>query len=186
MILSLLAYFGYPDNRVHAIVEYLLSQQMQDGRWEPEPDNQHTKYTFDTTILILEGLWAYEKQYPIQTKRVAEVQERGREFLLSHKLYKLGQAGEIIDQKMTLFSFPPRWHYDVLVALDYFQGCKVERDERLNDAINLLRAKQGRDGKWNLQNRHAGKIFFEIEEVGKPSRWNALRALRVLKWWENH
>ena len=84
---------------------------------------------------------------------------------------------------MTLFSFPPRWYYDVLAALDYFQGCRAERDNRLQDAIDLLKAKRNPDGTWNLRNRHPGKTFFEMEDVGKPSKWNTLRALRVLKWW---
>jgi hypothetical protein len=188
MILSVLAYFGYPDNRVHDIVEYLIGQQMPDGQWEPvagRPDMQ-TKYVFDGTLLILEGLREYEKQYSKQARRVAEAQRRGREFLLCYKLYRVGHTEEVIDKKMRLFSFPPRWHYDVLVALDYFQDCQTEKDERLRDAIDLLRAKRNQDGSWNLENRHAGKVFFEMEEVGKPSRWNTLRALRVLKWWESH
>jgi len=185
MILSLLAYFGYPDKRVYAIVEYLLDQQMPDGRWEPVTGNRQIKYTFDGTILILEGLREYEKRHSKQEKRVAEAQMRGREYLLCHKLYKAGQTDEVVDNRMLRFSFPPRWHYDVLVALDYFQDCQTRKDERLRDAIDLLKAKRNQNGSWNLQNRHTGKTFFEMEELGQPSKWNTLRALRVLKWWES-
>lgn len=186
MILSLLAYFCHPDDRVHAIVEYLYNQQMPDGRWEPVAGNKKIKYTFDATILILEGLREYEKQYSNQGNRAAEAQRKGREFLLYHKLYRVGQIDEVLEKKMMRFSFPPRWHYDVLVALDYFQDCQIVIDEQLHDAIDLLRAKRNQNGSWNLQNRHAGKTFFEMEEVGRPSKWNTLRALRVLKWWESH
>lgn len=183
MILSLLAYFGYPDERIHIIAEYLLDQQMSDGRWEPVPGNQHLKYTLDTVILILDGLNEYETRYPYQSIKIMQAQGRGREFLLRYKLYKSAQTGEEIDKKITLLSFPPRWHYDILFALDYFQGCRAERDVRLLDAIRVLEKKRNPDGTWNLQNRHAGKTFFEMEQVAKPSRWNTLRALRVLKWW---
>lgn len=184
MILALLAYFGYQDTRFHAIVEYLLRHQMPDGRWYPAPHIRQIRYSLDCTILILEGLREYEKQYPQEAAQVIESQKKGREFLLCRKLYKAEDSGEIIDKKMTMFSFPPRWHYDILMALDYFQACNAERDKRLHDAMELLRKKRRKEGTWNLQNRHPGKTFFEMEQPGKPGRWNTLRALRVLKWWD--
>lgn len=184
MILGILAYFGFPDNRIHAIVEYLLSQQMPDGRWEPVAGNEQINYTFDGTILVLEGLREYEKQFSTRARSVIEAQRKGQDFLLCHKLYKGRRTDEVVNKKMILFSFPPRWHYDVLVALDYFWDCQTEKDERLRDAIDIVKAKRNQNGSWNLQNRHAGKTFFEMEEVGKASKWNTLRALRVLKWWE--
>jgi hypothetical protein len=85
---------------------------------------------------------------------------------------------------MTRFSFPPRWHYDLLRALDHFQECGAPRDGRMEEAITIIKAKQRRDGRWPLQNRHAGRTYFEMEKPGEPSRWNTLRALRVLRWWE--
>jgi hypothetical protein len=183
MILGILAYFGYPDDRVHAIAGYLTSEQMSDGRWEPEIGNTSIRYVFDSTMLILEGLREYEKRYPDRAGNAIESQARGREFLLNRRLYKDMTNGEAIHANMTLFSFPPRWHYDVLVALDYFQECRAHYDERLTDVIELLRSKRNQDGTWNLQNRHAGKTFFEMEQPARPSRWNTLRAFRVLKWW---
>ena len=86
---------------------------------------------------------------------------------------------------MTRFSFPARWHYDVLRGLDYFRECGADWDERLTEAIQLVEKRRTRDGRWLLQNRYPGKTFFEMEEVGKPSRWNTLRALRVLRWMKN-
>jgi len=186
MVLSILAYFGYPDHRLHAIAGYLCDQQLSDGGWEPVPGDQHLRYKFDATLLILDGLHEYEQQFPGRSERVAAAQRRGREFLLHHRLYHLPQSEQIIDKKMLLFSFPPRWHFDVLASLDYFQACRMERDERLSAAIELLVAKRNQNGSWDLQNRHAGKTFFEMEEVGKPSRWNTLRALRVLEWWQGN
>jgi len=51
------------------------------------------------------------------------------------------------------------------------------------DAIDLVRKKRRADGTWPLQNRHPGKVHFEMEAPGEPSPWNTLRALRVLRWW---
>ena len=85
---------------------------------------------------------------------------------------------------MTRFSFPPRWHYDVLRGLDYFRECGARCDTRLEEAIMLVKVRRRDDGRWLLQNRHPGRTFFELESLGEPSRWNTLRALRVLGWWE--
>lgn len=185
MVLSLLAYFGFPDERVHAIASYLSGQQRPDGSWEPYNGNQNLKYTFDATLLVLEGLREYEKRYPDLAQPAIAAQQQGREFLLKHRLFKCSPPGdEPVDRKMLRFSFPPRWHYDVLAALDYFQECRPENDPRLEDSISLLQNKRALNGTWTLQNRHAGKTFFEMEKTGKPSRWNTLRGLRVLKWWQ--
>lgn len=82
------------------------------------------------------------------------------------------------------FSLPPRWHYDILRALDYFQTVNAACDPRLADAIDIVRNSQRKDGRWPLQNSHKGKTYFELERSGAPSRWNTLRALRVLSWWD--
>jgi hypothetical protein len=95
-----------------------------------------------------------------------------------------GRTGKIIKSEFKRFAFPPRWHYDILRALDYFQAVKAPRDRRLAEAIDIVRASRRPDGRWSLQNYYKGKSHFELERLGTPSRWNTLRALRVLKWWD--
>lgn len=183
MILSLLAYFQYPDDRIHTLAEHLLAQQMPDGGWNCQSYKGATHSSFHTTISVLEGLREYEKSQPRNIEQIQTAQKKGREFLLVHQLFKSHRTGEVANPAFTRFSFPPRWHYDILRALDYFQECQAEPDERLKDAIELLIKKRKPDGRWVLQNRHTGKTYFEMEKTGEPSRWNTLRALRVLKWW---
>jgi hypothetical protein len=183
LTLSTLAYFGYPDQRLHIMAEYLLDQQALDGSWIPEPGLERLQYIFAGTLLALEALREYQSRYRKHAARGSEAQAKGREFLLQHQLFKTRDTGEIFEQKLARFSFPPRWYYDVLTALDYFQACQAEVDERLVEAIDLLKSKRRVDGTWNLQNRHPGKTYFEMEQVGQSSRWNTLRALRVLNWW---
>ena len=184
MILSILAYFGYQDERVDILVEHLLAQQMPDGGWNCQSYKGATHSSFHTTIIVLEGLWEFEKRTDFKLKELTQSQRRGCEFLLAHRLYRSHQTGEIVDPRMTRFSFPPRWRYDILRALDYFQAIKLPYNDRMSDALEIVRKKQQQDGTWVLQNRHSGKTFFEMERVGKPSRWNTLRALRVLCWFE--
>lgn len=183
MILSILTYFQYEDARLHALVEHLLAQQMSDGGWNCESYKGATHSSFHTTISVLEGLREYEKFQPSNLNIVQHAQQRGREFLLIHRLYKSHRTGEVAQLAFTYFSFPPRWHYDILRALDYFQECGAEKDERLTDAIEIVLKRRTKEGNWLLQNRHPGRTFFELEQVGEPSRWNTLRCCRVLKWW---
>jgi len=98
-------------------------------------------------------------------------------------LYKSHRTGQVFDAKMTSMPFPPRWKYDFIRALDYFRVCDAPQDERMNDAIELLQKKQKKDGLWPLNSGMSGRKFFELEKVGQPSRWNTLRALRILNWW---
>jgi hypothetical protein len=186
MILALLAYYQYSDDRLNMIVEYLLDQQKPDGRWKPFPENENVRYTMDATLLILDGLHEFEQMDPHCPSKVREAQKQGREYLLQHRLYKSIQTGSAIDIKISLCSFPPYWYYDILSVLDYFQSCQADKDERIVDAVDLLEGKRNAQGSWNLQNRRPGKTYFEMEQTGKPSKWNTLRALRVLKWWNHH
>jgi hypothetical protein len=183
MVLSILAYFEYDDDRLDTIADYLLAQQMPDGGWNCRRRFGATHASVHTTISVLEALRLYETKRRRKVRAVRAAQRRGREFLLVHRLFRSHRTGAVIKPIFLQFSFPPRWHYDVLRALDYFQAVKAPRDPRLAEAIDLLRRGQREDRRWPLQNRYKGKTYFEMERVGAPSRWNTLRALRVLKWW---
>jgi hypothetical protein len=110
--------------------------------------------------------------------------KNARKFLLIHRLYRSHRTGAVIKPEFKRFAFPPRWHYDILRALDYFQSVTAPRDPRLADAIDIVRTSKNSEGYWPLANKFNGKTHFELERLGKESRWNTLRALRVLKWWE--
>jgi len=183
MILSLLSCFRYRDERTHRIVDHLLGQQMPDGGWNCERPNGATHGSFHTTLSVLEGLHEYRRAYPRRAAVIKEAVLRAHEFLLLHRLYRSHRTGQVADPAMTRIHFPPRWRYDFLRALDYFQWVHAPRDARLTDAIELLKSKRLPDGRWRLGQNWAGRVFFEMETVGQPSRWNTLRALRVLKWW---
>ena len=213
MILSILSYFEIDDDRLDTITSYLLDQQMPDGGWNCRRRRGATHSSVHTTISALEGLRHYELHRTGGGRRsdgrsisrssdrqsrnrrggrsrsgVAEAvrtaQARGREFLLAHRLFRSHRTGEIIKPVFVLLSFPPRWHYDILRGLDYFQSVDAPYDERLTDAIDILRRTRDADGRWPLQHSYKGKTYFEMERLGAPSRWNTLRALRVLDWWD--
>ena len=184
MILSILSYFEYDDDRLDILAEHLLEQQMPDGGWNCQRPSGATHSSVHTSISVLEGLRLYELHRRRKLRTVRLAQQRGREFLLVHRLFRSHRTGQIIKRIFLRLSFPPRWRYDILRALDYFQAVNAPRDQRLAEAIGILQSKQSEGGRWPLENSYRGKAYFELEMLGAPSRWNTLRALRVLKWWE--
>lgn len=183
MVLALLSWFGIDDPRREYLVEYLLNEQMADGGWNCERYIGAVHSSFHTTISVLEGLREYVDARGDRATEVVDAETRAREFFLRHHLYRSHRRGNVVNAAFTRFSFPPRWHHDILRTLDYFRASNAPYDERLEDPIGVVISKRRKDGRWILQNRYAGKTFFEMEKVGQPSRWNSLRALRVLEWW---
>jgi hypothetical protein len=140
--------------------------------------------SFATTINVLEGLLAYERAAGGSAESVA-ARRRAEEYLLERRLFRRKSNCEVIDPAWLTFSFPPRWHYDVLRALEHFRSRGDPPDPRVTEAIELLQSKQQPDGTWLLENTHPGQVHFTLEEGdGESSRWNTLRALRVLNWYE--
>jgi hypothetical protein len=161
----------------------LLDRQRDDGGWNCRVSSDRS--SFHTTISVLEGILEYEKAVGSDST-LAEARERAHEYYLRRRLMYSLSTGEIISKRWLLMSFPPRWSYDVLRALDYFRDARAAPDPRCEEAIELVRSKRRKDGTWPLQNRHPGKAHFEMEEgSGKSSRWNTLRALRVLQWYDS-
>jgi transcriptional regulator with XRE-family HTH domain len=180
MVVAIGSYFGWP---VDPVVERLLGEQLADGGWNCEAVNGSTRSSFHTTICILEGLLGYENALGGEPA-VATARNRAEEYLLERRLFRRMSNGEIIDPVWTLFSFPPRFHYDVLRGLDYFRSTGAAPDSRLSDGVELLESKRQADGRWTLENTHPARVYFEMDDGdGQPSRWNTLRAMRVLDWY---
>jgi hypothetical protein len=175
------AYFGQD---VDGIVGRLLGEQLEDGGWNCEAENGSVRSSFATTLNVLEGLLAHERAAG-GCVASREARQGGEEYLLERKLFRRKSTGEVVEPAWLQFSFPNRWHYDVLRALDYFRSAGDVPDARMSEAIELVRSKQQADGTWLLENTYPGAIHFALEDGdGQPSRWNTLRALRVLNWYE--
>ncbi|MDH3730160.1 MAG: hypothetical protein OES13_03380 [Acidimicrobiia bacterium] len=182
MYISLARYFGYESDRVDTALDWLLANQLDDGGWNCRQIRFGDSHgSFHTSIAALEGLEEVIKTHP-ERADIAEAMARGREFFLAHRLYKSHRDGRVVHPDFTKLSFPPRWHYDLLRGLNHFQAVGVSWDDRLQDAIDVLKGRRRKDGTWPVQHKHGGKVWFDMEKTGGPSRWNTLRALRVLRW----
>ncbi len=177
--LSIGAYFGEPSDR---IVERLLDDRLDDGGWNCWSEYGAEVSSFHSTICALEGLLAWE-QANGGNSEVASVRQTGEEYLLERGLLRTKRSGEIIDPRFTMFSFPYYWYYDVLRALDYFRSTGSALDDRCAEAVELLESKRDKSGRWPVENRHQGPTHLRMGPTeGDPSRWNTLRAMRVLNW----
>jgi hypothetical protein len=181
------AYFGRDLKSTDVIVRRLVGERLEDGGWncnagEDAGPSPSSRSSFHSTICVLEGLLAYERA---GGGVVTEARLTGEEYLLSRQLMRRASTGEVVDPTFLELSFPTQWYYDVLRGLDYFRQVGGAPDPRLTDAIELVRSKRQPDGTWLLENTHPGLAWFAMEDGdGRPSRWNTLRALRVLRWYD--
>jgi hypothetical protein len=176
------AYFGVD---VSPIVERVLGERLADGGWNCEAENGSVRSSFDTTLAVLDGLLEFERATG-GSAAVREARHGGEEYLLGRSLFRRQSTGEVVRPEYLDLAFPYYWHYDLLSALDYFRSTGAEPDARLAEAVAVVRSKRQPGGRWLLDRVHPGRVHFALEVgPGQPSRWNTLRALRVLDWWES-
>jgi len=181
-VVSIGSYFGQD---VRPIVDRLLGEQMDDGGWNCDQERGSTRGSFDSTIHVLDGFLAYEQTVGA-LPGMAAARRRGEEYLLERRLLRRKSTGEIIEPRYkVLFSPTPRRLYDILRALEYLRAAGVEPEERMTEAYELLVSKRDAEGRWPVEYEYEGDRHFEMDDAqGQPSRWNTLRALRVVRWWE--
>jgi len=183
MVLNYGSYFRSDIDLLKPIVDYLIENHMSDGGFNCQSPNKGAVHSsLHTTLSVLEGINEFFKNgNKYKRKQLRAIEKDCIEFILIHKLFKSDKTGKTININFTRIPYPPRWKYDILRCLDYFQSANIKYDPRMEDAVDLLLSKRKPTGLWPLQAKHPGQIHFEMEKAGQPSRWNTLRALRVLK-----
>ncbi|MDP1725335.1 MAG: hypothetical protein Q8M15_01025 [Bacteroidota bacterium] len=183
MVLNYSAYFKVAEEQLQSVVDFLLKEKMKDGGFNCNSNGRGAIHSsLHTTLSVLEGILEYERNgYKYRLDELKRARNTSHEFILLHKLFRSDKTGEIINSNFLKFYYPGRWYYDVLKAMDYFQLAHVLYDKRMDDAIDLILGKRNKQDLWKLPSKHPGKIHFEMEQAGQASRWNTLRALRVLK-----
>lgn len=186
MFLNYAAYFQMEEGDLQSIVDFLATEHMADGGFNCNSNTVGASHSsVHSTLSVLEGILEYIRMgYSYRAGELEDAAKEGREFLLKHKLFRSHRSGEIIDRKMLMLSYPGRWKFDILRALDYFQDAGIGFDPRMEEALGIIMKKRLKDGKWPVQAKHPGQTHFDMEKTGGPSRWNTLRVLRVFKHFE--
>lgn len=186
MFLNYASYFKISETKLQSIVDSILTEIMPDGGFNCRTTRSGAKHSsLHSTLSVLEGFTEFQKAgFTYRKKEIAEALKTGTEFILMHQLFLSDRTGQIIDKNFLKLTYPCRWRYDILRAMDYFQYAGVKWDNRMTEALNYLNKKLNKDGSWNLQAAHAGQVHVVMEKAGKPSRWNTLRMLRIKKHFE--
>lgn len=179
-ILGLGTYFKEPND---ALAHQLLGEQLEDGGWNCEAPKSR-RSSFHTTICVLEGLLQYERAGR-KSAAVTKARRRAENYLLERGLFRSLRTGEVINKRWLRFSFPTFWHYDILRGLDYLRNAGIKPDSRVSEAVQIVIERRHQNGRWPLNLVHPEYLPLEMEPgPGKASRWNTLRALRVLRWFQ--
>lgn len=183
MFLNYASYFKTEEFKLYSIIDSILNEIMHDGGFNCRTTRSGAVHSsLHTTISVLEGLYEFHKSgYTYRMNDIQSAKASAEEFILLHQLFLSDHTGKIIHKNFLKFPYPSRWKYDILRALDYFQYAKHNSDERMERAIQELEKKRNKNSTWNSQAKHPGQVHFEMEKAGKPSRWNTLRVMRVLK-----
>ena len=183
MVLNYASYFQVAESRLKSVVDFLITKKMEDGGFNCRIQTSGAIHSsLHTTLSVLEGIEEYKRnKYQHRKTELNQIEKDAQEFILMHHLYQSDKTGNIIKSDFLKLYYPGRWYYDILKSMDYFQSAHVPYDKRMDDALALLQSKKTKEGYWLLEASHPGKTYFEMEKKGKPSRWNTLRALRVLK-----
>ena len=181
--LGLGAHFLEDDPRLPPLGRAVLSAQLEDGGWNCHMRNRPaTRHgSFHTTFNVLENLRIAAGHGIVPEGEFRAAETRAAEFMLSHRMYRSDRTGEVISERFTHLTYPWHWHYTVLRGLDYLRLTPAISDDRLADPIELLRDRRKPNGRWPLQKRIPGTLLVEMEKPGTESRWNTLRALRILR-----
>lgn len=186
MFLNYASYFETPEKKLYSIIDSILNEMMPDGGFNCRTTRSGAQHSsLHTTISVLEGFQEFQKAgYLYRKEEILIAQKSAVEFILQHHLFLSDRTGRMIHKDFLKLSYPCRWKYDILRAMDFFQYAGIEWDNRMKAAADVLKTKRNNGGTWNLQAAHAGQVHLVMEKAGKPSRWNTLRVLRVMKHFE--
>jgi len=183
MFLNYACYFKTDTDDLKSVVDFILSQQMPDGGFNCMLNRSGAIHSsLHSTLCCLEGITEYEQnKYTYRLNELKKAEKNSKEFILKHQLYISDRTGKIINKNFLQLSYPGRWRYDILRALDYFRHSNTPWDNRMKPALDIILAKQNQIGTWNLQAKYPGLVHSDMEKPRNPSRWNTLRVLRILK-----
>lgn len=188
MFLNYASYFHVNQLKLESVVDFIISQQMPDGGFNCRFNRSGARHSsLHSSLSVLEGITEYIKNnYDYRIQELKEIRESAKEFILKHQLFISDRTGEIIKREFLRFTYPPRWKYNILRALDYFRYAGDPWDPRMKPALLVLLKKQKKDGRWLMNAKYPGKEHFSMEKAGKKSRWISLIAMRVLKTYKKH
>ncbi len=188
MYLNYAAYYGADIGIIERTVDYILGQRMQDGGYNCNFNQKGAVHSsLHTSICVLEAFHTYALcGYSYRMREIESSMAGIIGFVLEHRFFRSSRTGEVIDKKMLMMTYPFRWKYTVLRALNTFVDCNVRYDQRMDEALNIIEGKRAKGNTWKMQSGYPGQTYFRMEDPGKPSRLITFLALKTLKKYRNY
>ncbi len=183
MYLDYAVYYGADPNIIIRIINYILGQQMNDGGYNCNFNQTGAVHSsLHTSICVLEAFQTYISHgHAYRIPEVRQSMECIVDFILKHRFFRSSSTNEVIDKKMLIMTYPFRWKYTVLRALNAFAGCDVKYDKRMDEVLDLIESRKTKDNTWKMQSNYPGQTYFTMEEAGKPGGMITYLALKILK-----
>jgi hypothetical protein len=180
---------GYlKDPRVKAGIDWITTYQRFDDGDKPRPngwpyDNYKNCWGKHSCHMgVAKALKAFSEIPPRnRTKAVKVTIEKGVDYFLKHHIYKQSHnLRKVSKPGWKRLGFPLMWQTDVLELSNILikLGC---RDNRMQDAVDIVQSKQQEDGRWILENTVSNRFQVNLERKGKPSKWITLNSLKLIK-----
>lgn len=171
-----------------ALAQWFVEHRQPEGGWNcrVEEGDDTIRSSVHSTLNAVRGLLDYERR--TGDTSVREARATGEEYLLSRLLRKVSTGDEVVTG-VRAAAYPFRHHHNVLRATDHFRRAALHDgtspDPRLEEAVEILRAKRQADGRFLQDVRYPGRMHFEVDvPEGEPSPWVTFYATRVLEWWD--
>ncbi|MCL4488982.1 MAG: hypothetical protein M1570_12745 [Chloroflexi bacterium] len=183
-MLTLMLRYGYAgDPRTRRLLDWLLSVQETDGVWPCPWKRDHFPCMWATADVLrafrdLPPRWV--------TARVKQARQRAVELFLNSNLCQYHKRK--VDPRWLQFGFPLAFTSDILDVLESIAQYVSRTDERIKGPLEMILAKQDERGRWACEKHPHGSSggkwieqYGVLEELGAPSKWVTLHALRTLK-----
>jgi hypothetical protein len=189
MVWSLIRLGYLDDPRVKRGIEWITTYQRFDDRIPTRPKG----WPYDKTVASCFGKHSCHMGVVKALRALAEIPVKKRsknvkgtigravDYLLNHHVYKRSHNLSRISKPGWLrFGFPLMYQDDVLEILGILTKLGI-KDDRMQEAVDLVVSKQDDLGRWKLESTFNGRFHTNIESKGKNSKWITLNALRMLK-----
>lgn len=186
MLVTFASYASVEEAKLYELIDYILLHAFPDGGWNccfDSPYHTPKSSSLHTTINVLEGLYQYERcGFTYRIDQIKTQVDKAKEFILEKQLFRSVRTKEVIHPDMAEIHFPYRWKYDCFRALEYFARSNSTHDERMNEALDLIKSNINTHP-MPKGNPISGLTHFKLETT-RYSRFNTYRACLILKKYE--
>jgi hypothetical protein len=185
MMIRIAAEANLPDARVLDMIDYVLLNQLKDGGWNCEWQENPRQSSLHTTLSVIEAFSKLRKSdLTYRLKDIERAIPPGIEYILTKRLFRSARTGEIIHKDMLNFDFPYSWRYDLLRVLEVLAELRFPYDMRMAEGLDIIVERLDYYGRIKAERRPKGKQHQRYTRTGRFCPFNTQRVFKVLKFYD--